>query len=122
MAPAFSPSPVSLFKPANRLIFHPLTAAVHGYTTGFWWAAGIFAAGLVMALLILPWKAEARECTLRTALTRGIAYALHLEATAAAGATHTLRMSPQTLPRAGSSLDRSGSSDHRDTPAAHHSP
>jgi hypothetical protein len=25
-------------------------AAVHGYTTGFWWAAGIFAAGLVLAV------------------------------------------------------------------------
>ena len=34
-------------------------AAVHGYTTGFWWAAGIFATGLVLALVILPWKAEA---------------------------------------------------------------
>jgi EmrB/QacA subfamily drug resistance transporter len=96
-------------------------AAVHGYTTGFWWAAGIFAAGLLLALLILPWKAEARECTLRTALARGTAYALHLEAAAAAAATHTLRMSPPP-PRAGSSPDRGGSSDHRDTPAAHPSP
>ena len=59
-------------------------ASVHGYTTGFWWAAGMFATGLLLALLILPWKAETRECTLRTAITRGIAYALHLEAAATA--------------------------------------
>ena len=71
---------------------------MHGYTTGFWWAAGIFATGLLLALLILPWKAEARECTLRTALGRGIAYALHLEAAAAAAATHTLRVSTRPPP------------------------
>jgi EmrB/QacA subfamily drug resistance transporter len=29
-------------------------AAIHGYTTAFWWAAGIFTLGLVLALLILP--------------------------------------------------------------------
>ena len=29
-------------------------AAVHGYTTAFWWAAGIFAFGLLIALLVLP--------------------------------------------------------------------
>jgi hypothetical protein len=29
-------------------------AAVHGYTTAFWWAAGIFAVGLLVALLVLP--------------------------------------------------------------------
>ena len=59
-------------------------AAVHGYTTGFWVAAGIFATGLVLALLILPSKAGAHECTLRTALARGIAYAHHLDAAALA--------------------------------------
>jgi EmrB/QacA subfamily drug resistance transporter len=31
-------------------------ATVHGYTTAFWWAAGIFAFGLLLALLILPAK------------------------------------------------------------------
>src|SRR6202034_1926390 len=34
-------------------------AAVHGYTTGFWWAAGIFAVGFLMALVVLPSKAGA---------------------------------------------------------------
>jgi hypothetical protein len=29
-------------------------AQVHGYTTAFWWAAGIFAVGLLVALLVLP--------------------------------------------------------------------
>jgi EmrB/QacA subfamily drug resistance transporter len=29
-------------------------ATVHGYTVAFWWAAGIFAVGLVIALLVLP--------------------------------------------------------------------
>jgi EmrB/QacA subfamily drug resistance transporter len=29
-------------------------ALVHGYTTAFWWAAGIFAVGLLVAILILP--------------------------------------------------------------------
>ena len=56
-------------------------AAVHGYTTGFSVAAVIFAIGLVLALLILPAKVGTHECTLRTALARGVAYAHHLEAT-----------------------------------------
>ena len=29
-------------------------AAVHGYTTAFWWAAGIFAAGAIICGLLLP--------------------------------------------------------------------
>jgi EmrB/QacA subfamily drug resistance transporter len=29
-------------------------AMVHGYTTAFWWASGIFALGLVIALLVFP--------------------------------------------------------------------
>jgi EmrB/QacA subfamily drug resistance transporter len=29
-------------------------AAIHGYTTAFWWAAGIFGVGLLVAMLILP--------------------------------------------------------------------
>ena len=52
-------------------------AAIHGYTTAFTWTAGIFALGLLLALLILPWKTERRACTLRTALANGIAYAHH---------------------------------------------
>ena len=29
-------------------------ALIHGYTTAFWWAAGIFVVGLLVALLVLP--------------------------------------------------------------------
>ena len=29
-------------------------AAIHGYTTAFWWAAGIFGLALLVALVILP--------------------------------------------------------------------
>ena len=35
-------------------------ATIHGYTTAFSWAAGIFALGLLLALIILPSKAKAR--------------------------------------------------------------
>ena len=98
-------------------------AAVHGYTTGFWWAAGIFATGLLLALVILPRNAEACAwCTLRAALARGVAYALHLEAAAAAAAARTLGMSTRPPPRAGSSSERGGSPDLRDTPATDPSP
>ena len=91
-------------------------AAVHGYTTGFSVAAGIFATGLVLALLILPSKAGAHECTLRTALARGIAYAHHLDA-AAVAATHSLRMSTRPPPPGSRPPDRDGSPDRRDAPA-----
>ncbi|MGA2927462.1 MAG: MFS transporter [Solirubrobacteraceae bacterium] len=73
-------------------------AVVHGYTTGFSVAAGIFATGLVLTLLILPTKAGAHECTLRMALARGIAYAHHLDA-AAVAATHSPRASDRPPPR-----------------------
>jgi EmrB/QacA subfamily drug resistance transporter len=79
---------------ANYARAHPrlpgvaAAAAVHGYTTGFAVAAGIFAIGFVLALVILPSKAGAHECTLRTALARGIAYAHHLD-DAAVGAVRT---------------------------------
>jgi hypothetical protein len=54
---------------------HPRTpglanaAAVHGYTTAFWWAVGIFALGFVLVLAILP-GCEARAPTVRAALAR----------------------------------------------------
>jgi EmrB/QacA subfamily drug resistance transporter len=35
-------------------------ATIHGYTTAFWWAAGIFAVGLLFALLILPGGSASR--------------------------------------------------------------
>jgi MFS family permease len=92
-------------------------AAVHGYTTGFWWAAGIFAVGLLVALFILPRKAGAHECTLRTALARGIAYAHHLD-TRAAAATHSLRMNPRPVPDGAGPAGPDGSPGGREVPAA----
>ncbi len=35
-------------------------ASIHGYTTAFWWAAGIFGLGLLVALLVLPSDGAAR--------------------------------------------------------------
>jgi EmrB/QacA subfamily drug resistance transporter len=35
-------------------------AAIHGYTTAFWWAAGVFVIGLVVALTVLPAGLTAR--------------------------------------------------------------
>lgn len=52
-------------------------AAIHGYTTAFTWGAGIFALGLLLALLILPSKTPRHACSLKTALARGITYAHH---------------------------------------------
>ena len=45
-------------------------ASIHGYTTAFWWAAGIFAVGLLVAVVVLPPKialaAPAAEVSLAT--------------------------------------------------------
>jgi EmrB/QacA subfamily drug resistance transporter len=38
----------------------PGAAQIYGYTTAFWWAAGIFAVGLLVALLVLPAKIKPR--------------------------------------------------------------
>jgi hypothetical protein len=43
-------------------------AVVHGYTTAFWWAAGIFTVGLLLALLILPAKLRTRAPNLKPSL------------------------------------------------------
>ena len=40
--------------PTPTIIAH---AAVHGYTTGFWWAAGFFAAGALITGLLLHGRA-----------------------------------------------------------------
>jgi EmrB/QacA subfamily drug resistance transporter len=63
-------------------------AAVHGYTTAFWWSAGIFGIGLLLALLILPSKVKPGVCTVKAALARGIAYAHHVDSAEAAPATN----------------------------------
>jgi EmrB/QacA subfamily drug resistance transporter len=45
-------------------------AQVHGDTTAFWWAAGIFSLGFLLALAILPSQCEARRATTVAALAR----------------------------------------------------
>jgi predicted MFS family arabinose efflux permease len=45
-------------------------AAVHGYTTAFWWAVGIFALAFVVAIVILPGRAKPGVCAVKTALAR----------------------------------------------------
>jgi hypothetical protein len=45
-------------------------AAVHGYTTAFWWSVGIFILGFILAMLILPGRSHHRVPTVRAALAR----------------------------------------------------
>ncbi len=62
-------------------------AAVHGYTTAFWWAVGIFALGFLLAIVILPGQARPRVPTVKTALARhAIGNCHHFDA--ADGARH----------------------------------
>ena len=45
-------------------------AAVHGYTTAFWWALGIFAIGFLLAAVILPGRTPSHAPSLRAVLAR----------------------------------------------------
>jgi hypothetical protein len=45
-------------------------AAVHGYTTAFWWSVGIFALGFLLAAVILPGRCETRAPTVKAAIAR----------------------------------------------------
>ncbi len=80
-------------------------AAVHGYTTAFWWAAGIFATGLLVAFVVLPWRAKGHACTLRAALARGIAYAHHGDPAHAAAAANGGQSAGAPRPLAGRSIE-----------------
>ena len=56
-------------------------AAVHGYTTAFWWAVAIFAVGFLLAIVILPGRAKPRVPTVKAALARhAIGNCHHFEA------------------------------------------
>jgi MFS family permease len=63
---------------AGYLTSHPHVAGVapaaqvHGDTTAFWWAAGIFGLGLVLSLVILPAGCEGRATSIRGALARHV--------------------------------------------------
>jgi EmrB/QacA subfamily drug resistance transporter len=64
-------------------------AAVHGYTTAFWWSVGIFVLAFVLAMVILPSRCPARVPTVTAALARhAIGNCHHFEATD--GATQEL--------------------------------
>jgi predicted MFS family arabinose efflux permease len=45
-------------------------ALVHGYDTAFWWSAGIFGLGLLLAIIILPGRIEAQRHRIGAALAR----------------------------------------------------
>jgi hypothetical protein len=59
-------------------------AAIHGYTTAFAWAAGIFALGLLLALLVLPSKKKSRSPAAERAVDQRTAIAPRASAPATA--------------------------------------
>jgi EmrB/QacA subfamily drug resistance transporter len=75
----------------SYLASHPHTAgladaaAVHGYTTAFWWSVGIFVLAFALAMLILPGRVKPRMSTVKAALARhAIGNCHHFEAPDAA--------------------------------------
>jgi len=59
-------------------------AAIHGYTTAFAWAAGFFALGLLLALLVLPSKDKGVASAPKKAADHGTAIASRAAAPATA--------------------------------------
>src|SRR6201996_7306138 len=70
-------------------------AQVHGDTTAFWWAAGIFGLGFVLALVILPAQCETRPASTITALARYAIGNCHHDESADGGAVTDGRGSPE---------------------------
>jgi EmrB/QacA subfamily drug resistance transporter len=64
-------------------------AAVHGYTTAFWWSVGIFALAFLLAITILPGRAKPRVPSVKAALARHAIGNCH-HSDAADGARHML--------------------------------
>jgi hypothetical protein len=59
---------------------------VHGYTTAFWWAVGIFVLGFLLTIAIFPGRAKPRVPTVKTALARhAICNCHHFDAADGAG-------------------------------------
>jgi EmrB/QacA subfamily drug resistance transporter len=74
-------------------------AQVHGDTTAFWWAAGIFGLGFLLALLILPSRCEARSATTVAALARhAIGNCHHDETVEGVAVSDAPGSSPRTEP------------------------
>ena len=62
-------------------------AQVQGDTTAFWWAAGVFGLGFLLALLILPSGCETRPTTTMAALARHAIGNCHYDESAGGAAT-----------------------------------
>ncbi len=54
-------------------------AQVHGYTTAFWWSAGIFAVGLLIAVVVFPMRVKPTESAPAAESTGGAELALATE-------------------------------------------
>ena len=86
---------------ASYLTSHPpvrglaSAAQVHGDTTAFWWAAGIFGLGFVLALVILPVRCEARATSVRAALARHVIGNCHHDESAGGAAVTGAPDSPE---------------------------
>ena len=70
-----------------------IAAPIHGYTTAFAWAAGIFALGLIVALLILPAKAKSTVSLPSSGLADGTATASRARAACDPGLDHRTLLS-----------------------------
>ena len=86
---------------ASYLTSHPHVrgvvpaAAVHGDTTAFWWAAGIFGLGFLLVLLIVPGRCEARSATTPVALARNAIGLCHFDGPADGAAVTDAPRSPE---------------------------
>ena len=78
-----------------------LSAQVHGDTTAFWWAAGVFGIGFLLTLVIMPSQCEARTATTVVALARHAIGACGHEETEAGGTGAAGAGSAPRIPVAG---------------------
>ncbi len=65
----FASSAASFAASHQRTANLQTAAMVHGYTTAFWWGAGIFAVGLLIALVVFP--AHTRPVTAESDASEG---------------------------------------------------
>jgi predicted MFS family arabinose efflux permease len=54
----FASSASAFARSHPRLQGLPAAAQVHGYTTAFWWSAGLFGAGLLIAAVVFPMRVK----------------------------------------------------------------
>ena len=70
-------------------------AQVHGDTTAFWWAAGIFGLGFLLVLVILPVRCETRPASVRAAVARYVIGNCHYDESADGAAVTDSPGSPE---------------------------